>query len=104
MKAVLVQTTVPERHWGEKLAEELLNLKLAACVWILPPMTAYYTWEGKRESAEEHLVVIKTFDDHRSGVERRLKALHPYDCPEILTIHTDYVESGYLSWMRDVMT
>lgn len=103
MSAVLIQTTVSEEPEGQRLAEILLDQKLAACVWVLPAMHSHYNWKGKRECDREHLVVIKTLMEKCDDVFELLSREHTYECPEIISIRADQVSEGYLSFMRNAL-
>jgi periplasmic divalent cation tolerance protein len=100
MSAVIIQTTVPEEKEGERLAGLLLDDKLAACVWVLPAMHAFYVWKGKRECDREHLLIIKTLSCHTQRVFELIEREHSYQCPEIISFPADKVSQGYLSFME----
>ena len=100
MSVVLIQTTVPEQAEGQKLADKLLDTKLAACVWILPAMHAHYNWKGKRECDREYLMVIKTLAEKSEEVFAWLEQEHSYECPEIISLEAEKVSAGYLGFMR----
>ncbi|MEM6885210.1 MAG: divalent-cation tolerance protein CutA [Verrucomicrobiota bacterium] len=100
MAVTLIQTTVPEETEGQRLADKLLNEKLAACVWVMPAMHSHYNWKGKRECDREHLVIIKTLTEKSDDVYTLLLQEHSYECPEIISLTADRVSEGYLGFMR----
>ncbi|MEM1158009.1 MAG: divalent-cation tolerance protein CutA [Verrucomicrobiota bacterium] len=100
MSVVIIQTTVPEAATGQKLADQLLDQKLVACVWILPAMHSHYNWKGKRECDREHLMIIKTLTEKSDAVFQWLSAEHPYECPEIISLAAEKVSAGYLGFMQ----
>ncbi len=86
-KYIVVLITAPSKMVGKQIVEELLKKKLAACVNIVSPIKSLYTWEGKMCDDEEVLLVAKSridlFEDQFVPV---VKALHPYDVPEIIAL------------------
>jgi periplasmic divalent cation tolerance protein len=96
---VIALTTVPVGDVGERIAQTLVDERLAACVVIQPRMTSIYRWDGHVQRDTEHQLVIKTTADRVDGVRQRLAALHPYDLPEFL-VWTVSGESPYLEWVR----
>ena len=81
------------------MARALVNERLAACVNVLAPCRSIYVWEGKTCDESEVPVLIKTtrrlFDD----LEQRIRALHPYECPEIIALDVQDGFPGYLQWV-----
>lgn len=93
-------TTVPSREVGETIAEILVTEHLAACVNLLPTMTSVYRWKGAVERAEEVQLVIKTSESRFASVAGRLRALHPYETPEVLMIRADAGADSYVAWIH----
>lgn len=96
---IQVITTVETRADAEKIAKELVGLRLAACVQIVGPVTSSYWWKGKLEQAEEYQCVIKSRQDIYPDLEGAIKAVHPYDVPEILAMPVLSGNADYLSWL-----
>jgi periplasmic divalent cation tolerance protein len=97
---VLVWTTVPEGFDTESFARELVELRLAACVSVLPLQVSTYRWQGAIETAREHQVLVKTTADRVSAVREALRRLHPYDLPEFLIVPAIGGDEDYLTWVR----
>ncbi len=99
VKYILVLSTCPGSISAKKIAQELVTEKLAACVNIVPGVKSIFSWIGKVDTANEHMLVIKTTLDSYDAVEKRIKKLHPYELPEIIAvpIHTGF--AGYLDWI-----
>src|SRR5215203_6076909 len=79
---VIVLTTLPVEGDVEKLASQLVEERLAACVNVLPAMRSVYRWKHAVERADERQLVIKTTRARVPALESRLRTLHPYDVPE----------------------
>lgn len=99
----LVLSTTDSRDQARRIAEALVDRKLAACVNIIPKITSIYRWKDKVQEAEEWLLLIKT---DRSAFERlraALKELHPYELPECIAVAIDDGSEEYLKWISDSM-
>ena len=88
--------TVPAAAEAEAIAEELLNLRLAACVNILPGLTSYYRWKGQICRDAEVAMVIKTAASALDRCQQRLCEMHSAELPCILTFEP---REGYLPFM-----
>jgi periplasmic divalent cation tolerance protein len=82
-----------------RLAEMLIDAQLAACVQILPPMDSVYRWKGAVERATEVLLIAKTARSKFGDVERKVRALHSYETPEIIALPITAGSAPYLEWL-----
>lgn len=96
----LVFCTCPDQATAQNIAEQLVDKQLAACVNILPGITSVYQWQGKRETAQEHLLLIKTTYEVYDTLEKTLTELHPYELPEVIAVSIDRGSDAYLDWIR----
>ncbi len=96
---IQVVTTVEHREDGRRIARELVERRLAACVQIVGPIESMYRWEGKVETAEEWQCLVKTRRDLYDAVEQAIRGLHPYRVPEILAISVSAGSVDYLGWL-----
>ena len=99
MTTLLVLTNLPDRPSAERLAETLIERRLAACVNILAPCHSVYRWKGTVQHDEEHPVLIKTKRDRYSELEHALRAGHPYELPEIIAVPIEQGLPAYLDWV-----
>jgi periplasmic divalent cation tolerance protein len=97
--ALLVLCTCPDEAVALDIARVLVKEGLAACVNRLAPVTSIYQWDGKLCEQLEQLLVIKTLPARYEALEMRLKALHPYEIPEIIAIPVVAGSSQYLAWL-----
>jgi periplasmic divalent cation tolerance protein len=99
MATLLVLTNLPDRASADRLAQALVERRLAACVNILPPCRSVYRWKGMIESAEEVPVLVKTALDRYADLEAAIRSLHPYELPEIVAVPITAGLPGYLDWV-----
>ena len=99
MSALLVITNLPDRPSAERLAEALVARRLAACVNILSPCRSVYRWKGEVQRDEEHPVLVKTTAERYAELEAGIRALHPYELPEIIAVAIERGLPGYLAWV-----
>ncbi len=101
--SVVVLITTPSKDVGKKIAGVLLEQKLAACVNIISPVNSLYFWEGQTHDDEEALLIVKTqaslFADRLIPA---VKAIHPYELPEIIALPIVMGLDGYLDWIGEV--
>lgn len=96
---IQVFTATEKKKDAERIAEDILEKHLAACVQVLGPMTSRYWWKGKIEEAEEWLCIIKTRADRFESLEKAIKKVHPYQEPEILGAPVTHGSKGYIDWL-----
>jgi len=97
----LVLCTCPDPNTARDLADTLVTQRHAACVNILPGLTSVYGWQGRVETAVEHLLVIKTQADRYDALESCIRQHHPYEVPEIVAIPIERGSRDYLNWIAD---
>ncbi len=96
---IQVMTTVETEKDAQKIAELVVEKRLAGCVQITGPMTSVYQWQGKIEKAGEYLLLIKSRRDLFSALEREISTNHPYEVPEILALPIVDGAKSYLDWL-----
>lgn len=95
----VVLVTAPDGDTAERLGRLLVEERLAACVNVVPAITSIYRWEGRVESDQETLLVIKTSTGGFETLRRRVVELHPYDTPEVLALDVRNGSREYLDWV-----
>lgn len=96
---LLVSTTVPDQATAERVANEVVGARLAACVSILAPCRSIYHWQGRIESAMEVPLLFKTSETRYAELAAKLKQLHPYELPEIVAVRVADGLPAYLDWV-----
>ena len=99
-EVLTVFTTWPDLETARAAARTLVEERLAACGNILPGVESVYRWEGKVETGAEVLVVFKTTIGRYPALETRLRALHPYQVPEVLALRVTDGLPAYLRWVE----
>jgi len=94
-----VFTNLPERAAAERLADLLVEKRLAACVNILAPCRSVYRWQGAVRHDEEHPMLIKTTAERYPALEQALRSGHPYELPEIIAVPIERGLPAYLQWV-----
>jgi periplasmic divalent cation tolerance protein len=99
-EAIVVFITAPNREEATRLAEMLVEKRLAACVQILPEMESVYRWQGEVERQREVLLIAKTAGAKFEELEKQVRAAHSYETPEIVALQLSAGSSPYLEWLR----
>ena len=95
-----VTTTTGNREVAERIATELVDRRLAACVQVSGPVESTYHWQGKIERTEEWLCTAKTTAGRFEAIEIIIAQLHPYDVPELIATRVVGASEAYLAWIR----
>ena len=99
MRTLLVFTNLPDRAAAERLAETLVEQRVAACVNILSPCRSVYRWKNDLQRDEEHPMLIKTTEARYAALEEAIRAGHPYELPEIIAVPIERGLPAYLDWV-----
>jgi len=99
-KIVIFVTTGSEQE-AHKIADLLLTKKKAACVNIIPRIDSSFWWQGKLDTAEESMLVIKTKASLLSEIVGLVKGAHSYEVPEIIALPIIGGNKDYLKWLDD---
>ena len=99
-EVLLVFTTWPDAKAARDAARMLVEERLTACANIVPAIESIYRWEGKVETANEVLMILKTTIGRYPQLETRIKALHSYDVPEIVSLRVTDGLPAYLRWVE----
>ncbi len=97
--ARVVLTTVGLKEAAEKLGQQLVERRLAACVNIVGPIRSIYRWKSKVQNEQEYLLLIKTTTAHAAELPSAFRGLHPYDLPECVVLPVERGSDEYLAWI-----
>ena len=100
-RPLVVLMTAPDRDEAGRIAEMLVNSRLAACVQILPEIQSVYRWKGEVERNTETLLFAKTTSDKFDELDRAVREIHSYDTPEIVALSLNAASAPYLKWLLE---
>lgn len=100
MKVIVVQTTCDKKEEAENIAKVLLEKRLAACIQITKT-DSFYTWEEEFCNDKEYLLNIKTKKKNFKKIESKIKELHSYDLPEIISIKIEKCSKEYKKFIKE---
>ena len=96
---IVVLTTASNAEEAERIAEALVNARLAACVQILPKIQSIYRWKGEVARDTEVLLLAKTTRAKFDELEKAVRAIHSYETPEIIALPVTAASEPYLNWL-----
>jgi periplasmic divalent cation tolerance protein len=99
-EAIAVFMTAANAEEAGRLAEALVEKRLAACVQILPEMHSVYRWQGAVERQPEVLLIAKTVQSKFEELEKEVRVLHSYETPEIVAVPLTAGSGPYLEWLE----
>ena len=99
MSAVLVLCTCPNEQTAERIADALVAERLAACVNRVPGVVSTYRWKGALQRDTEVLLLIKSTRERYDALQDRIRALHPYELPEVIAVDVALGLAPYLAWI-----
>lgn len=97
--AIQVITTTESKEDADKIAQRLVEDRLAACVQVLGPISSTYRWQGRIETAQEWQCLAKSRRQLYDQLEEAIRRIHPYDEPEIIALPVLASSEGYLAWL-----
>jgi periplasmic divalent cation tolerance protein len=103
MELLVVLCTFPDMDKARQIGSRLVELRLAACVNLLPGAHSIYRWQGKIETANEVVALIKTTPALYLTLEENLKELHPYDVPEIIALPVEKAQELYQRFVQEAV-
>ncbi len=101
---IVCLVTIDDMENASRIARKLVEQKLAACVNIIPELRSIYAWQGRICDERECLMIMKTREELFDRLRDAVKALHPYDVPEIISLGIAHGLPDYLKWIDDSTT
>ncbi len=98
---IVVLVTCGSEEEAAKIANSLVEERLAACVNIISPVRSIYRWEGKIWDEREWMLMIKTQKKRFEDLEKKVKSLHSYSVPEIVALPVVEGSASYLKWLEE---
>ena len=97
----IVYITASSREEAEKISRVLLEERLIACANIFDPVTSLYWWKGEIRKDAEALLIAKTKESLVDQLIERVKALHSYECPCIVSFPLVKGNPDFLKWISE---
>jgi periplasmic divalent cation tolerance protein len=98
---IVVMVTAGKPGEARKIAKQLVESKLAACVNITQPVRSVYRWQGKLVEDKEFVLLVKTSRELFPAVRAQIAKLHSYTTPEIICLPIIDGSTDYLNWLAD---
>lgn len=86
-----------------RIARDLVQRRVCACVNVIPGLVSVYEWKGKVEEDAEALLIIKTQESQFGELERAVREVHPYEIFELIACRIDRGHRPYMEWIDSVM-
>lgn len=96
----VVLVTAPEVETARRIALQVLGSQLVACVNLVPGIESHYWWQGRLESGQEVLMVMKTTAGRIPALKEAVLAAHPYDTAAFVVLPIESGSERYLDWIR----
>jgi periplasmic divalent cation tolerance protein len=96
---IVVFITAGSYDESKKISELLLNKRKAACVNIIPRVGSAFWWEGRIDSAEESLLIVKSTESALQDIIELVRQIHSYEIPEIIALPVIGGSEHYLKWI-----
>ena len=99
MQIYFVYMTAGSKDEARSIGNALVSAKLAACVNIFDNMNSIYMWQGELQDDREVVLIAKTTAERTPALIEKVKALHSYDCPCIVTLPAAGGNPAFLEWI-----
>ena len=101
MKANFIYMTAGSKDEATKIAKELVTSRLAACVNLLDNMNSFYLWQGEIQEDTEVVMIAKTTEGRIPELVEKVKSMHSYDCPCIVSLPVLGGYRPFLDWIAE---
>jgi periplasmic divalent cation tolerance protein len=102
-EAIVVFMTARDAVEARRIAEQLVNSHLAACVQIFPEIESIYRWNNEVQREQEVLILAKTSADKFAELEKSVRAVHSYETPEIIAVPASQISEPYRAWLNETV-
>ena len=101
MATRFLYVTAANAEQARTIGEALVAERLVACVNILAPMSSIYWWQGQIQRDTEAVLIAKTRAELVERVVARVKALHSYTVPCVVSLAVEAGNPAFLQWIAD---
>lgn len=95
----LIYMTMETEVDAERIGHALVSERLAACINIVAGMRSMYWWDGAVQQSSETILIAKTRKSLVDRLTERVRELHAYDCPCIVSLAIDGGNPEFLDWI-----
>ncbi|MGC8941414.1 MAG: divalent-cation tolerance protein CutA [Sulfurihydrogenibium sp.] len=103
MDYIVVFITTSSLEEAKKIANYLVENKIAACINIVEKVNSTFFWKGNIENYDESLLIVKTKRSLFNKLKEEVKKLHSYTVPEIIAIPIVEGSEDYLNWIDETV-
>lgn len=97
---IIIFVSFENEEDAEKVANYLVDKKLAVCVTLFPVESFYY-WKGKKfEGSREFEAIVKTKKQNFAKIQKAVEELLSYEVPQLIAVDTKAVNKKYLGWLE----
>ncbi len=96
----VVYITAGSMDEAKSIGRVLVEERLAACANLFP-ITSIFRWKDNIEEAGEFGIIVKTRTDRVKDIENRVKQIHSYEVPCIVSFKIGYGSEDYLKWIGE---
>lgn len=97
---VVIYVPCPDEKTASRVSDALLSEGLAACTNLFPVVESRYHWQGKIEISRECILLVKTTRGRRDRAQERIRGIHPYEVPCMMSWVPEAVNPDYAGWLR----
>lgn len=101
MSVAISFVTCATKREAERIARTLVRERLAACVNLVPAVASVYVWKGKLRRDAETMLVVKSTRAYSRRLAKRVRELHSYSVPEVVTLRVASGNPAYLKWVEE---
>ena len=99
--AIVVFMTAANADEARRIADHLVEKRLAACIQILPEIESVYRWKSEVQREKEVLMLAKTTAEKFPELDQAVRAIHSYEIPEIVSVPASNISEPYRAWLRE---
>ncbi|MEP6536902.1 MAG: divalent-cation tolerance protein CutA [Bryobacteraceae bacterium] len=97
---IVVFTACGSPEEARNLARHLVEVRVAACVNVVPGALSFFRWEGEISESPEWLLIIKTTRPRLDELKLELRRIHSYTVPEVVALPIVDGSDDYLNWIE----
>jgi periplasmic divalent cation tolerance protein len=101
MNPYVVYVTTRDREEAKRIAETVVQERLAACANVHGAVECVYWWEGRVCKENETVLLLKTSGKRKSELIQRIRKLHSYDTPCIVCLSIADGNPDFLNWLEN---